>query len=300
MSAQNVAGEMSVVTQEHPTRSFVWSVRRELWENKSIYIAPAAVAAVVLFGFVIGLLHGLGTHSVDLIKASVLAEGVFNLAESLVIVTSMVTGVFYCLDAMYGERRDRSIFFWKSLPVSDITTVLAKISIPLVVLPVVTFVVVVVTQAVMMLLGSLVLLIDGSNLTSLWMQLPLLEMWVVLAYCLIAVTLWHAPIYGYLLLVSAWANRATLLWAAIPLFSIAILERIVFHTSYFHRWIRYRVIGGVQMAFDTHGANHGAMLRLSQITPGRLLLSPGLWTGLVFVVAMVFAVVRMRRYREPI
>jgi len=114
------------------------------------------------------------------------------------------------------------------------------------------------------------------------------------------VTLWHAPTYGYLLLVSAWANRATLLWAAIPLFSIAILERIVFHTSYFHRWIRYRVIGGVQMAFDTHGANHGAMLRLSQITPGRLLLSPGLWTGLVFVVAMVFAVVRMRRYREPI
>ena len=45
--------------------------------------------------------------------------------------TAMVVGLFYCLDALNGERRDRSILFWKSLPVSDTTAVLAKASIPL-------------------------------------------------------------------------------------------------------------------------------------------------------------------------
>ena len=59
--------------------------------------------------------------------------------------------MFYCLDALYGERRDRSILFWKSLPVSDLTTVLSKASIPIVVLPLLTFAVTVATQLIMLL-----------------------------------------------------------------------------------------------------------------------------------------------------
>ena len=63
----------------------------------------------------------------------------YSIAATLIIVTTLIVGGFYCLDALHGERRDRSILFWKSLPVSDLTTVLSKMTIPLVVLPLVAF-----------------------------------------------------------------------------------------------------------------------------------------------------------------
>src|SRR5208283_3600079 len=81
----------------------------------------------------------------------------YNFAELLIMGTTFIVAVFYCLDALYGERRDRSILFWKSLPVSDLTTVLSKASIPIVVLPLATFAITVVTQWIMLLLSTAVL-----------------------------------------------------------------------------------------------------------------------------------------------
>ena len=40
-----------------PPRPLHWSVRRELWENRSLYIAPLIVAGVILFGFLMSLFH---------------------------------------------------------------------------------------------------------------------------------------------------------------------------------------------------------------------------------------------------
>ena len=79
---------------------------------------------------------------------------------------AFVVGVFYCLDALHGERRDRSILFWKSLPVSDLTTVLSKASIPLVILPLITFAIVIATQLIMLLLSSAAMLISGLSATA--------------------------------------------------------------------------------------------------------------------------------------
>ncbi len=104
--------------------------------------------------------------------------------------------MFYCLDALHGERRDRSILFWKSLPVSDLTTVLSKASIPLVVLPLLAFAITVVTQCIMLLLSSAVLLASGLSVATLWTQLSLFQMSLMLLYHLVTVhALWHAPIY---------------------------------------------------------------------------------------------------------
>src|SRR3989475_13297422 len=112
------------------TRPMYWSVRRELWENRSIYIAPLAVAAVFMLGFLISLI-GL-PHSMRALAAldaahqpAVLARP-YSHAAMLLILIAFIVGVFYSLDALHGERRDRSILFWKSLPVSDLTTVLSK------------------------------------------------------------------------------------------------------------------------------------------------------------------------------
>src|SRR5678815_117982 len=227
-------------------RPFYWSVLREVWENRSIYVAPILVAIVVLFGFLVSTI-GLPERRrevllLDPVKARAAIEMPYNMAAIMLILTAFVIGVFYCLDALYGERRDRSILFWKSLPVSDLTTVLSKASIPLVVLPLVTFVIIVATQFVMLLWSSVVLLTSGLAGTT-WTRFNLLEQSLILLYSLVALALWHAPIYGWLLLVSGWARRATFLWAVIPLIAIQIFEKITFNTSHFASLVKDRLMG---------------------------------------------------------
>src|SRR5450432_1701840 len=149
------------------TRPFYWSVRRELWENRSIYIAPLIVSGLVMLGYAIsaiGLPHRReALLLLDPVKQRALVEQPYDVAAMMLMLTAFIVGVFYCLDALHGERRDRSILFWKSLPVSDFTTVLSKASIPLVVLPLLTFAIIVATQLAMLLLSTVILLVNGLS-----------------------------------------------------------------------------------------------------------------------------------------
>src|SRR5881628_3422827 len=149
---------------------FYWSVRRELWENRSVYVAPILVAVVVLFGFLVSTI-GLPERRravllLDPTKARAAIEAPYDVAAMMLIFTAFIVGVFYCLDALHSERRDRSILFWKSLPVSDLTTVLSKATIPLVVLPVIIFAIIVLVQFLMLLWSSAVLLSSGLAATT--------------------------------------------------------------------------------------------------------------------------------------
>jgi ABC-2 type transport system permease protein len=281
-----------------------WSVRRELWENRSIYVAPLIVAAVQVFGFAISTI-GLADRRravllLDPADQRAAIEQPYDLAAMMMIFIVFIVGVFYCLDALHGERRDRSILFWKSLPVSDLTTVLSKVTIPLVVLPLVSFAITVCVQLIMLLETSVVLIFHGVSPATTWAHVPVFQNWLVLLYGLVALALWHAPIYGWLLLVSGWARRATFLWAVLPLIAIQIFEKITFGTSYFGSFVKHRLMGFAPDAFDFQGRDHPTISSLAQLTPGRYLSSPGLWIGLVFAVAFIAAAVRLRRYRGPI
>ena len=117
-----------------PARLLYWSVRRELWENRSIYLAPLAVAALAVLAFTLSTVAGIWEPPLRLHHTgppNELAQP-FEFAAALIMATAVIVSAFYSLDALYGERRDRSILFWKSLPVSDLTTVMAKVSVPLV------------------------------------------------------------------------------------------------------------------------------------------------------------------------
>jgi ABC-2 type transport system permease protein len=281
-------------------RPFYWSVCRELWENRSIYAAPLMVAIVVLFGFLVSTI-GLPERRravllLDPAKARAAIEAPYNMAAIMLILTAFIVGVFYCLDALYGERRGRSILFWKSLPVSDRTTLLSKATIPLVVLPLVTFTIIVATQLVMMVWTSVLLISHGMSPASTWTYVPLFRNSVILLYGLIAIALWHAPIYGWTLLVSGWARRATFLWAVVPLLAIGFFEKITFGTSHFAAMLKNRLMGFAPEAF----AFNAQSIDCPQLTPGRYLSSPGLWFGLLFAVLFVAAAIRLRRYKGPI
>ncbi|HWX16556.1 MAG TPA: hypothetical protein VNY07_08215, partial [Chthoniobacterales bacterium] len=138
-TAPEMPVESTVTDRRYSTRPFYWSVRRELWENRSIYVVPLIVAVVQVFGFAISTI-GLAERRrsvllLDPAHQRAAIEQPYDLVAMMMIFILFIVGVFYCLDALHGERRDRSILFWKSLPVSDLTTVLSKVTIPLVVLP---------------------------------------------------------------------------------------------------------------------------------------------------------------------
>jgi ABC-2 type transport system permease protein len=287
-----------------PTRPLYWSVWRELWENCSIYIAPLIVAAFQVIGFAISTI-GLAERRravllLDPAQQGALIEQPYDLAAMMMIFTVFIVGVFYCLDALHGERRDRSILFWKSLPVSDLTIVLSKVTIPLLVLPLLAFAITVCVQLIMLLMSSAVLLMHGLSPATTWAHFPIFQNWFMLLYGLVAIALWHAPVYGWLLLVSGWARRATFLWAVLPLLAIGILEKIAFNTSYFASMLKHRLMGFAPHAFGFHGQGHPTIDSLSQLTPGTYLSTPGLWIGLAFASAFLAAAVRLRRYRGPI
>jgi ABC-2 type transport system permease protein len=292
-----------------PVRQFCWLVRRELWENRAIYMAPLASAGFVFFGFLLSMItlpHRM--RSISTLDPSQLHNAIaipYFIAMALILFAAVIVTVFYCLDALYSERRDRSILFWKSMPVSDLTTVLAKAFIPIVILQLLPFAIVVATQILMLLLNSAVLLGSGQSLAALWTQLALFHNWMVLLYHLVTVhALWYAPIYCWLLLVSAWARRTPFLWAFLPPIAICVVEKIVFNTAYFCNLLRYRFTGpaeSVAIALAPGAAvSHDMRDAMMPIPLGKFLSTPGLWIGLLFAAAFLYTAARMRRYRDPI
>jgi ABC-2 type transport system permease protein len=283
------------------TRPLYWSLRRELWENRSLYVAPLSAATVILFGFMIYMIHlpaKVRAAALDPLMQHELIEQPYDLAALLIMATTLIVAVFYCLDALYGERRDRSILFWKSLPVSDATTVLSKAIIPVLVLPLITFAITIALQLVMLLLSSTVLLGSGLSIATVWPRLGFFRMTLGLLYHLVGMHgLGYAPVYGWLLLVSAWARRAPFLWATLPLLAIGIVEKIAFNTAHFAAMLEHMIGGG-----DDQGSR--AMDMTAVLMPhhsvGQFLSSAELWIGLAMTAIFLFIAIRLRHNREPI
>jgi ABC-2 type transport system permease protein len=284
-----------------PARLLYWSVRRELWENRFLYIVPLIVAAVVLFGFAIGGAYlPLMRMGPSPSRSAHVVGTPLSFAVFAVMLTYVILTVVYCLGALYNERSDRGILFWKSLPVSDVTTVIAKASIPILILPLITFAVLVVTQGIMLLAGNVALLAHGAVGAAPWVRTPIVPLWAAMLYHLLTVhALYYAPIYGWLLLVSAWARRAPILWATLPVAAVLILEKLVFNTSAFAHMLLSRLGGGPgAIEYPPPGNMPIEAPTLANLVA--FLASPGLWIGLAVCALFLAAAVRVRRYQGPI
>src|SRR5438552_7753873 len=278
-------------------RAMYWSIRRELWENRSIYIAPLIAAVVFLFGFVINtfsMRRSIAASPLDPAQQHDLLATRYELSGALIMGTALIVGIFYSLDALYGERRDRSILFWKSLPVSDLTAVLSKLTIPVVILPLLSFAISLATQFIMLLLSSVILAGSGVNIAALWTEVSFFHVPVVPLYHLLTVHgLWYVPFYGWLLFVSAWAPRGPFIWAFLPPFVISGLEKVAFNTTHFLALLQDRLVGpGDAMA--PHSAPNDFMATLAPQL--HFFSTPGLWIGLALAAVFLFVAVRLRRY----
>jgi ABC-2 type transport system permease protein len=279
-----------------------WAERREFWESRYLYLAPLAVAALMF----VASLTTVFRLPEKVRAASTLApmqqrEAIirpYDITAALLMITFIVVGIFYCVEAFQRERRDRSILFWKSLPVSDSTTVLAKACIPFVVLPSIIFAITVATQFLILVVSSLVLASHGLNVSAYWGQVSFGQSSLLLLYHLLTVhTLGAAPMYAWLLLVSAWARRAALVWAVLPPLVISAVEKLLFNTTHFANYLATFFAGTGTDAIAMQGTM--PMDPMTHLTPGAFLMTPSLWIGLILVAIFLAAAVRLRRYRTP-
>lgn len=281
---------------------FYWSVRRELWEHHWLYLAPLSVAGLMLLGFSIAALRlAHSSHAAVFFQSSGSADRMpYDVTAGLILATVTMVTLYYCQEALHGERRDRSILFWKSLPVSDLTTVAAKASVPLVLMPLLGFLITVAAQLLILLLSLGLRASAGAPVAAYWGHVSFLENSGLLLYHLITIhSLGYAPVYAWLLLVSAWARRAPLLWAILPPAGLCILEKLVLNSTYLGSMIHRRLMGRMgSHSASAHGllSNDGGM----QFMLGRYLVEPGLWAGLVVAALLLAAACRVRRARGPV
>ncbi len=295
-------------------RVLLMQIRREFWEHRSLWIAPLLVgvlllAAVATFSQVQLFFGAAPQAAIPPLFLMLLGWQVpFYLAAGIVVVV-------YLLDCLYGERRDRSILFWRSMPVSDTQTVLAKLLVGLFIVPLATFLLAAVTS--LLASGILALrhhvLVNGRAPPP-WNALVWLRAQMFLLYGLVSLLLWYAPYAAYLMLASAWAKRSPYAWAFVPPVLLAIFEYMLFGTNYlgrivesgFYQLVRLAFSLNLQLAFSFGDMGASAPVSrapggaVQQPGPGPtgLLESPQLWLGLAAAALMLVLAIRLRRYRD--
>ena len=298
---------------------FVWLIRREIWEHKAIWVAPAVVIACLVLLVVTGNVHlgpigaadggaALGAFPPDVQQKLLLIA-----YAGLALVVDMVMGIiafFYALDSLYADRRDRSVLFWKSLPLSDSETVLSKFAVAAVVIPLVSLLGAFVAQLVVAAGGSAKLAMSGMSAGIMWQPEAILGgMTIAFLWCVTAI-LWYAPVIAYLMLASAWAPRGPFLWAVLPPVGILLLERVVLYTQHVGDFIAGRLFGLYKLlgsreesAATVSGPGpDSTVTKLSNIdlvgSLKEFYSSPELWLGVVAAGLLLAAAMWVRRYRD--
>jgi len=306
------------------SRNLLWLVRREVWEHRSLWIAPTVMAGVLLLLAAFGGVHfgdgsnfSFGTsdrpdfsslspeqrqHAMEAMGAHkdfapVIGGIYFGLTVSMLGVLGIVV-FFYLLDCVLAERRDRSILFWKSMPVSDGEVVTSKALTALVAAPLFTLL----ASAVLLVLVSGVMSVRLSEIpVSPWNANMWLQVQAAMLMFVPMVVLWYLPIAGYLLVVSVWARKNAFLWAVLPWVAVLIIEALITRTSTAAYFLRdrfggfARIIGNKNIDVDIKNSD---FLQECARAVGRVFADYHIWVGAIAGLALIYAAIRIRRYRD--
>jgi ABC-2 type transport system permease protein len=285
-------------------------VRREFWEHPALWRAPLIIAALLVGTFIIGATMG-GRHvdvHVEGWDGNLTAErqaqafAVSQVAPMFPLYLIMLLVLtFYLLDCLYAERRDRSILFWKSLPVSDGLTVLSKFLVAVVVVPLAVLVLAAVCHALLFLVWQLGVATGHLPDVLTWSTVLWFKVEAVMLGSLLLGALWYAPVAAAFLVVSAWVRRSPIMWVTLaPI--VAMVVEWKFGTHYVANFLYYRTFGIWEILGMGHGARleHGMTLdaTLGDLNFGAAFASLNLWLGALAAGALLYAAVRVRRYRD--
>jgi ABC-2 type transport system permease protein len=297
-------------------------LKRELWEHRAIYVAP------IVIGLLMSLMLITGQVAVSTLDQviDIAILGATNLGENeraaavtvmmtatspLFLITMWILTIFYTLDSLYAERKDRSILFWRSLPVTDAETVISKLLTALIVIPLITFALMMVTHLVILTISSIWIGIRGADAWHLiWRVAPLFDNWTATLIFVLALPLWLSPFVGWFLFISAFTKRSPFLTAFLPIVILPMLEKIVlgssiFAQTFFERSIKVPLFKGRDTfeIFSDSGINRDVLAEsglnlMSLIDLGRYLTSPGLWAGFAVCGLLTAAAIYVRRFRD--
>ena len=336
----------------HATHKFKLLLKREFWEHKGgFFWAPIWAGGISLVLTLMALvvaevagrravasgkmqidgdinINGLDlsalTSQMDAGDLQKLAGGidisaVMSSAWPMVVLAFVV--FFYCLGSLYDERKDRSVLFWKSLPVSDRDTVLSKAASALLVAPLIAVGVAIACMfGFLLLLSTFVLLHNGNPMTLVWGPGNPLQLAGSMLATIPVYALWALPTVGWLLLCSAWSKSKPFLWAImLPVFSgifiswFDIMNLFDLESGWFWKNIVARgLLSAVPGTwFDVAHINNAHITSseaarqiesvhqlLSLKTTYSVLLTPQLWIGAVVGAAMIYGAIRLRRWRD--
>lgn len=294
-------------------------IRRELWEHPAIYVAPLATAALVLLGLLTGQVTVsafgeavdfgivIAQNSTELQRTAAIT-GVLLIVTTLFALGALIVMAFYSLDALYAERKDKSILFWRSLPITDAESVLSKLLTALFVIPLVTLLIAIATHLAILVMTSIWVMMQGGDASHLvWSSAPLADAWVSSLVLAVAMPMWLSPFIGWFLLVSALTKRAPLLMAFMPLFVVPLLEKMSTGTYFFYNAIFVRsflppIARFGDISWDSNelptmpGGDSFSVL--GQLDLAGFISSPSLWAGMIVCALFVTAAIYVRRYRD--
>jgi len=299
-------------------------IKREVWEHRSIWITPAAVAFVVTFIAIAAVIMVAAFGEAinpeieriadatlpDAVRRAALA--VFLLGNTTVFMMAMwFLMIFYCLDSLYAERKDKSILFWRSLPITDAETVISKLLTVAVAIPIATMAAVIVSHLLNLVIMSIWLSTEGVNpFRFIWGAVPLFDTWAAVFVFLLAIPVWLAPLLGWFLFISAWAKRGPFLRAVMPIAILPILEYIIFKSWHLGMAIVKRLSLEAMPIFDIfefakqfdddnlHNMLAENISLFSVLDVSKFLGSGEVWAGIVVCGLFVTAAIYVRRYRD--
>jgi ABC-2 type transport system permease protein len=295
-------------------------IKRELWEHRSIYVTPAAIAVIVTLGVLAMLMLASGfAKELDMaifgaqnlagdVERRAALTGFFVATSWVFLVALMFLTVFYSLDSLYAERKDKSILFWRSMPATDAETVISKLLTAAIVIPVITAVGIWATHLVNLIVTSLWVSAKGGDAGVLiWGSVPILDNWLAALIVVVASGLWMSPFIAWFLFVSTWAKRMPILMAFMPPIVLGLLEWIVFRTQYFLTTIGDR--GDMTPLFHSmslerffeeeqwrDGVENISLLQHMDLVG--FVTDPGFWSGLLVCGLLTTAAIYVRRYRD--
>ena len=295
-------------------------IKREMLEHRSIYITPAAIAVIVTLGVIAMLVFASG-YAAELDVAIFGAQNVvgdsgrraaltgFFLGSSWVFVIALAfLMIFYCLDSLYAERKDKSILFWRSLPVTDAETVISKLTVALFVIPAVTFLGIVVTHLINLIITSIWVSMRGADSGLLiWGSVPLFDNWAAAIVVLLASSVWMSPFIGWFLFVSALTKRSPFLTAFMPLILISLVEGIILRTHVFAEYVLgrgesipiFRAVD-IEEFFDEERwrVAEESISLLTHLDVIQFISSPATWAGILVCGLLSTGAIYIRRYRD--
>ncbi len=218
---------------------------------------------------------------------------VLNMLHNFLILVLILVTINYLMNTLYQDRKDRSILFWKSMPVSEWEEVLCKFAVAIVVAPFIYIAVSMLIQLVFVVLAMLMvsrmdmdpiqLIIGHVNFVSLFFNQ--ISGWVLSA-------LWMAPFYAWILLASAAAKRSPFMLAFAPVLALGVIEEVFLGSDYVATAVGYHLPHYVEEAqavgFYLYGPDWSAVSY------------PNLVGGVVFAGLALWGAVYLRRYRFEI